>query len=125
MVDVVAHHFLRKDKNDVEHGTGSIASGFEGCLFFGREMTAIANDGEGGVLQSLQLFVGHGRAASQSLGDRGIDLHGISDEGVSGDAIVTLMLHVDGLPDDGELFRVEGRVLSELVQNLIALKKSG
>ena len=125
MVDVVAHHFLREDENDVEHGPSAVASGGKGFLFLGGEATTVAHDGESGVLEGLQLLVGHVGAASQSLGDGGIDLHGIRDVGVSGDAVVALMFDVDSLPNDGEFFRVEGRVLSEFVKNLIAFEKTG
>ena len=125
VVDVVAHHFLRKDEDDVENVTGVIAGGIKSFLLLGGETTAAAHDGESGVLESLQFFVGHGATAAKSFRDRGVHFHGVGDVGMRGDAVVALMFDVDGLPNDGELLGIESGRLRELVQNLVAFEQSG
>ena len=125
VVDVVAHHLLREDENDVEDVTGVIAGGIKGFLLLGGETAAAAHDGESGVLESLQFVVGHGGAAAKSFRDRGVHFHGVGDVGMRGDAVVALMFDVDGLPNDGELLGIESGCLRELVKSLIAFEQSG
>ena len=47
---------------------------------------------------------------SQRLGQCGGDLHHVGDRGMPGHAVAARVLDVDRLPDDGNFFRIKGRI---------------
>ena len=120
MVDVVGDGFLRHAEDHVQHRAVAIACVEKRLhLCVGNE-AAVAHHLHGKGPQRFEFGRRQGRFITQRVADLVRDLHHLGDAGVGGHAVMALVLDVDRLPNNGQLFGVELGLGEELVQHLIA-----